>query len=246
MWNLRSNSDVLDETWWEAGGNALWKRYAREDNINRDTNTLFLTDEQWAEFKAEAEKLTGWVGVDPYPIDNPLWAVKQSTILYICNDPWAWLQSVEPPIKTYCLFGWKKDLDDYRQRITDCFNGCIEDGIKNETSRWELFGIVPKLIPRLYGVQRAAAEWQGEYTEMFWRSMRLICLKAGKEFSAQFIRLFSVRLTHEFSKGRPKEDETYSPWEWLQAGQRDVDDDDDDEDEDEDYEEEEEDDDEDE
>ena len=60
MWNLRSNSDVLDETWWEAGGNALWKRYAREDNINRDTNTLFLTDEQWAEFKAEAEKLTGW------------------------------------------------------------------------------------------------------------------------------------------------------------------------------------------
>ena len=185
------------------------------------------------EFKAEAEKLTGWVGVDPYPIDNPLWAVKQSTILYICNDPRAWLQSVEPPIKTYCLFGWKKDLDDYRQRITDCFNGCIEDGIKNETSRWELFGIVPKLIPRLYGVQRAAAEWQGEYNEMFCRSMWSICIKAGKEFSEQFIRLLSFRLTHEFSKGRPEQDETYSAWEWLQADPCDDDDEDD-----EDYEEE--------
>ena len=38
MWNLRSNSYVLDDTWWEAGGNALWKRYARADNVNRETN----------------------------------------------------------------------------------------------------------------------------------------------------------------------------------------------------------------
>lgn len=231
MWNLRSNSDVLDNTWWEAGGNDLWKKYAREDNIDRETNTLFLTDEEWEEFKADAEKLPGWVGVDPYPLDNPLWVAKQNVILYICDDPWVWLQSVDTNIREFCKKLWRRNRGEDRKIITEYVNESINDVIEKETSRWEMFGIVPKRIPRIYGLNRVVAEWQDEYNDTFWNSMRIICAKAGKEFSAAFHLLLNQRLDALVQQRNPaKTDDTYSPWEWLQAGQPENDDDEEEED----------------
>ena len=228
MWNLRANSDILDETWWEAGGNDLWKKYARKDNVNRETNTLFLTDEEWAEFKAVAEKLPGWVGVEPYPIDNPLWATKQNIILYICTDPWVWLQSISPIAREYCKDLWINNEGEDRKIITDYVNECIDTVIMDETSRWELFGIVPKKIDRIYGLNRAIAEWQDEYTSKFWNSMRTICVKAGTEFSAELHRLLNARLVALTQERNPKKDnDPFSPWDWLENGRSDDEDDND-------------------
>ncbi len=224
MWNLRSNSDVLDETWWEAGGNDLWKKYAHDDNVNRETNTLFLTDEQWAEFKEEAEKLPGWVGIDPFPHNNPLWAAKQSIFLYICTDPWVWLQSIDPRAKDYCRKIWEANEGDDRQIITDCVNECIETVIERETNRWEVFGIVPKRIDRIYGLNRVIAEWQDEYDAKFWNGMRTICVRAGVEFSTELHRLLNRKLMALTYERQPEQDDTYSAWEWLQADPCDDDD----------------------
>lgn len=232
MWNLRANADVLDETWWESGGNDLWKKYARDGNIDRETNTLFLTDEEWAEFKAVAEKLPGWVGIEPYPLDNPLWVAKQNIILYICDDPLVWLQSIDINIREFYKKLWRKNKGDDRKIITEYVNECIEKVITEETSRWEMFGIVPKRIPRIHGINRVVAEWQAEYNDTFWNSMRMICIKAGNEFSDAFHLFLNQRLYALKQERDPSSTstDTYSPWEWLQNGLEDNDKDDDEDD----------------
>lgn len=228
MWNLRANSDVLDDTWWESGGNDLWKQYARKDNINRETNTMFLTDEEWEKFEAKAEKIPGWVGVDPYPLDNPLWAAKQCISLYICIDPWVWLQSIDSKARDFCKSAWEKGDKKIKKAITEYVNECIDQVIKDETSRWELFGIVPVKTKRMYGMNRVIAEWQDEYTNKFWKSMRMICVKAGTEFSAELHRLLNIKLVSlaQSNKPKPEKEDKFSSWEWLSAGQDDDDEDD--------------------
>ena len=194
MWNLRANSEVLDDTWWEKGGNALWSRYARNDNINRETVTMFLTDEEWADFEAIAKTLPGWKGIDPYPVDNPLWVVRQNILFHICNDPWVWLQATIGEARRRSYEIWLDGTDQQRAQMTAICHKALDDAIKAETKRWELFGIVPRLEKRMVGIERCTPEWTEEYTKQFFHCYRSICFKAKTDFTNRFYNYFEPQI----------------------------------------------------
>ena len=203
MWNLRSNAEVLDDTWWNNGGNALWARYATTTNVNRETMTLFLTDGEWEEFEKAAKKLPGWKGIEPYPVDNPLWVVKQQTVLHICDDPWIWLQATIGEARRRAYGLWLDGTDRQREAMTEICHTTLSEVIKEETRRWELFGIVPRLQKRMLGIERCTPEWTGEYTKQFIHCYRSICFKAKKDFTNRFYVLFEPRILSYLSRNDP-------------------------------------------
>ena len=203
MWNLRWNAEVLDDTWWIRGGNDLWARYATKENVNRETMTLFLTDWEWEEFEKAAKKLPGWRGIDPYPVDNPLWAMKQQTVFHICDDPWVWLQATIGEARRRACILWFDGTDQQRTTITEICRRALSEAIKKETRRWELFGIVPRLQKRMLGIERCTPEWTGEYTKEFFYCYRSICFKAKTDFLKRFYSIFEPWISSYLSRNDP-------------------------------------------
>lgn len=192
MYHLRANNDVLEDTWWESGGNDLWGRFATPDNVDRETNTLFLTNKQWKEFESEAKLIPGWTTIYPFPATNPVWVMKQEIDIYICNDPWVWLQSIDAEIRLkvkQMYTGTKED----RQVIIDAFNAALKEVVDLENSRWELFGIKPKYSKRMYANQRCATEFTGRYDNRYWCGLRGICDKASREFTQKFYYILEMK-----------------------------------------------------
>ncbi len=192
MFNLRANRNVPDDSWWDNGGNDLWRQYATEQNVDRETNTMFLEDDQMASFLAAARTLPGWVERDtPLPFDCPLWYIRRSVVTYICVDWRQWYHQIRPPyqkmVRTLLKMG-----DSWREEIGQALPRAIGRAVAGEKLRWLVFGVTPKYIERMRGNQLVLSEWKGPYNRQFRYGMARICKRIDEDMLELISATFSA------------------------------------------------------
>lgn len=206
MYHLRANNDVLDDTWWESGGNALWKKFATPKNTNKETVTLFLEDWEWEEFEKEAKNIPGWTKTYPFPVDNPLWVMKQEIDLYICDNPICWFMGMKEDYRILAYDMYHNGGAD-KEKVINVFKTALKETIDIESARWELFGIKPIYINRMYATQRCAANYTGKYDIRFWSGLFGICERSSKEFTQKLFYSLEMKMSKLLDKGKGEDED---------------------------------------
>ena len=195
MWNIQSNKHTYDDmTWWDAGGNALWAQFATPDNVEKTTNTMFLTDEEWEQFKAKAEKLEGWLDPEKCLVSSPLVAIKQEITLYVCMEPRVWLWGHPAKTKAIIRQRYLHGTLEEREAVCECVSAAIEDVLAERRERFVRNGITIQRIPRLYGTERIAAEWQGDYGTFYFIATHGMCRELSSILSNDVYNEVAARL----------------------------------------------------
>ena len=194
MYNLRANRDVPDDSWWDNGGNVLWKQYATVENVDRQTNTLFLEDDQMAAFLRSARTIPGWVEDDaPLPFDCPLWYIRQNIRVYLCIDWRLWRRHLAPPFRKM-VRELLETGESRREQIRQAFRRAVDRVLEDEKSRWLVFGVTHKFTKRMRGNQLTLSEWQGAYGRQYRLGMSQICRKVDSDLLEEIPSAFGEEI----------------------------------------------------